>query len=297
MTAGRDPASTASTAGRPDLRHLLQRRAALLARIRAFFAERGATEVDAPLRAPAVVSEPHIRALACEGGWLLPSPEYWLKRLLADGSGDVYQLAHAFRGGESGRHHAEEFLLCEWYRLGRDEHHVAAELDALLQVCDAPAVAGRLRYADAFRAEAGIDPLAPASALAEAAVAHGLAPADAPEHADAGYWRDLLMGLCVQPRLGHAGPVLLTGYPAIDSPLACLQQDDPRWSTRFELFWRGVELANGCRERRGADLPDGSGLPEDFPECAGVALGVDRLLMLLLGADDIAAAMPIPRAQ
>lgn len=270
------------------LRQRLQGRAALLERIRAFLSERGCVEVDTALRAPATIPETHIRALGCDGGWLLPSPEYWLKPLLAEGSGDLFQLGHAFRAGESGRLHAEEFLLCEWYRLGLTAEQLADETLALLADCGVRGTSTPRRYEDAFAEFAGVHPLAGAADLEAAARARQLAP----EHTIgmvAADWRDLLMGCCVQPRLGADAPLVLTHYPAADSPLAVADPADPRWAQRFEIFWRGVELANGCRER--GDAP---GVPEALPDCSGVALGVDRLLMLLSGAERLADVLPQP---
>lgn len=268
------------------LRDRLASRAALTARIRAFLDARGVVEVDTPLRAPATIPEAHIEALPCAGGWLLPSPEYWMKPLLAAGSGDIYQLAHAFRAGESGRLHAEEFLLCEWYRVGLTAEQLAAEALALLADCGVSGTPEYRRYEDAFLELAGVHPLAEVTALEAAAHAHKLAPQDT-ESMCAADWRDLLMGCCVQPRLGKGAPLVLTHYPAADSPLAAADPADPRWAQRFEIFWQGVELAHGCRERPGAP-----GVPEALPDCAGIALGVDRLLMLLLGVEQLADVLP-----
>lgn len=268
------------------LRERLASRAALTARIRAFLDARGLVEVDTPLRAPATIPEAHIETLPCAGGWLLPSPEYWMKPLLAAGSGDIYQLAHAFRAGESGRLHAEEFLLCEWYRIGLTAEQLAAEVLALLADCGVSGAPESRRYEDAFLALAGVHPMAAVADLESAAGALGLAPANTAAMSAAD-WRDLLMGCCVQPRLGEGAPLVLTHYPSADSPLAASEPDDLRWAQRFEIFWRGVELANGCRERPGAP-----GVPEGLPDCAGIALGVDRLLMLLLGAERLTDVLP-----
>ncbi|MHA7833206.1 MAG: amino acid--tRNA ligase-related protein [Algiphilus sp.] len=292
------------------LRQRLARRAQLLRDIRAFFAARGVLEVDTPLRTQAVVPEAHIRPLACDGGWLLPSPERYLKPLLAAGSGDIYQLSHAFRAGESGRHHAEEFLLCEWYRLGASMERLVQEVLALMAGCGGPAVnsAQWLPYETTFIAHCAVHPLASAHELHAAAVRHGVAPEGAqPDSLPAASWRDLLMSLCVQPELGAAGPVVLTHFPAVDSPLAMLDAEDSRWAQRFEVFWAGLELANGCRE---AQTPDMSGtasaeMPAEacldttqwsagLPDCAGVALGVDRLLMCLTGEPSLEAVQPKP---
>jgi lysyl-tRNA synthetase class 2 len=268
------------------LRGRLARRAALVARIRAFLDARGLVEVDTPLRAPATIPEAHIEALPCAGGWLLPSPEYWMKPLLTAGSGDIYQLAHAFRAGESGRLHAEEFLLCEWYRLGLTLEQLAAEALALLADCGLSGAPVHRRYEDAFVSLAGVHPLAAAADLEAAARTRALAPTETASMSAAD-WRDLLMACCVQPRLGEGAPLVLSHYPAEDSPLAATDPHDPRWAQRFEIFCRGMELANGCRERPGAP-----GVPQALPDCAGIALGVDRLLMLLEGAARLSDVLP-----
>lgn len=291
------------------LRQRLARRARLLRDIRAFFAAREVLEVDTPLRTQAVVPEVHIRPLACEGGWLLPSPERYLKPLLAAGSGDIYQLSHAFRAGESGRHHAEEFLLCEWYRLGKTMEELAQEVLELMATGGGPAAdsARWLRYEQSFLEHCEAHPLASSAELHAAAVKRGVAPEGAsPDSLPAASWRDLLMSLCVQPALGADGPVVLTHFPASDSPLATPDAEDARWAQRFEVFWGGLELANGCREARAPDALAGAALPAgaeyldttqwsaDLPDCAGVALGVDRLLMRLTGAPSLEAVQPNP---
>ncbi len=273
--------------GARALRERLARRAKLAARIRAFLDAHGIVEVDTPLRAPATIPEAHIEALRCSGGWLLPSPEYWMKPLLAAGSGDIYQLAHAFRAGESGRLHAEEFLLCEWYRVGWMAEQLADEALTLLVDCGVSGAPVFRRFEDAFSELAGVHPLAEVMELEAAARAKNLSPEDTASMCSAD-WRDLLMGCCVQPRLGEGAPLVLTHYPAVDSPLAAADPADPRWAQRFEIFWQGVELANGCRERPGAP-----GVPEVLPDCAGIALGVDRLFMLLEGAERLSDVLPL----
>lgn len=276
--------------------------------MRGFFHARDVLEVDTPIRATAVVPEPHIQPLSCEGGWLLPSPERYLKPLLAAGSGDIYQLGHAFRAGESGRHHAEEFMLCEWYRIGMDADALALEVLELIAACGGPAVstAQWARYDDAFLKGCGVHPMAGGDALRTVAQARGFAPDGAAAHAlaEAG-WRDLLMSFCVQPELGWEAPVVITHFPAADSPLARPNEDDARLAQRFEVFWQGVELANGCREASDpatssggaqggqADAVDLSDWAADIPDCSGVALGVDRLLMRLTGAAAIRDVQPV----
>jgi len=265
-------------------------------------------EVDTPARASTVVPEPHIQPLACDGGWLLPSPERYLKPLLAAGSGDIYQLSHAFRAGESGRDHLEEFMLCEWYRLGMTPAALAEEVMELIAACGGPAAATAqwMRYDEAFYAQCGVHPLAEREALFAVAHARGFAPrGSTAEDLPVEGWRDLLMSFCVQPTLGQLSPVIVTHFPAVDSPLARPDETDPRWAQRFEVFWKGGELANGCRESCAPaeqPAPAAVSCPEAvdlrawsaaLPECAGVALGVDRLLKCLTGAESIQDVQPL----
>lgn len=293
----------------------LRRRAELIRDIRAFLDTRGCMEVDTPLRASIRIPEVNIRAMHCDGGWLLPSPELWMKQLLAAGSGDIYQVAHAFRAGERGRFHAEEFLLCEWYRCDATVETLADEVLALIHAVGGPlpAHATTQRYEAAFLAATATHPLAGADKLCAAAKRLGIAPDAGSDAMSAASWRDLLFGVAVQPALGATAPLVLTGYPASDSPLAAAESKDAQWAQRFEVFWRGVELANGCVEQRSmqalhealctavtdADVgPDVSvasvadaamvaRICSQLPACAGVALGVDRLLMLLSGAQSL----------
>ncbi len=290
-------------------------RAALLARIRAFFEARGVLEVDTPILSTAAGTDPNIESFTTDyvgpGGarrlFLQTSPEFPMKRLLAAGSGPIFQLAHAFRQGEYGARHNPEFTLLEWYRPGYDHHALMDEVEALLR----HALAGRralgpgerLPYAEAFRRYAGLDPLsADLETLQRVAARHGITLGAAPPEGRDG-WLDLLLTHLVEPRLGRDGPTFLYDYPASQAALARLRRDEPPVAERFELYLDGLELASGFhelgdaqeqRERFAADLqrrraagapavpPDErllAALAAGLPPCAGVALGVDRLLM------------------
>lgn len=301
----------------------LRRRADLLHAVRGHFRATGAMEVDTPALGAAGVTDPAIHALTVtlpdgRRRWLQTSPEYAMKRLLAAGSGDIFQLAHAFRAGERGRMHLPEFTLLEWYRTGRDEHMLMDEIETLLCVTGLPGDgrrARRISYRDAMVQHAGLSPCdADANRLRDALVRHGVTP---PEAADRPALTDLLMGAVVAPRLGHDAPCFVHDYPADQAALAQLNPGDPPTAARFELFVAGVELANGYREltdadeqrrrfeadrrtRRasGLDVPPIderllAALTHGLPPCAGVALGLDRLLMLLTGRDRIDAVVPV----
>lgn len=304
----------------------LRARAALLARTRAFFAARAVLEVDTPLVINAPVSDLHIAsarvALEPPAGplFLHTSPEYAMKRLLAAGSGDIYQICHVVRGNERGRLHNPEFTLIEWYRLGATLEALMDEVEALVRVLLGPAAAGRagerVSYARAFERTLGLDPFA-ATAEALRAAARQLG-----WHEESTASRDelleFLMGCAVGPQLGSGALTFVHGYPASQAALAELDPRDARAALRFELYCDGIELANGFKElrapaeqrarferdnaaRRRAGLPVWppderllAALAAGLPDCAGVALGFDRTLMLALGAAHIEAVLPFP---
>jgi lysyl-tRNA synthetase class 2 len=318
-------------------RALLEARAALLARTREFFAARGVLEVDTPLVVTAPVTEVHIESASVELArgaaagaapraaarlYLHTSPEYAMKRLLAAGSGDIYQVCHVVRGGESGQLHNPEFTLIEWYRLGFSLERLMDEVEALVRGLLGPAAAlrasERISYRDAFLRELGIDPLsAPDAALAQAARPLGFTDA----HAQRDTWLELLMGSRVGPRLGRSALTFVQAYPASQAALARLDPHDPRVARRFELYCDGIELANGFQElasateqrarferdnarRRQLGLPACpiderllAALESGLPECAGVALGFERTLMLATGARHIDEVLTFPTAR
>ena len=252
--------------------------------------------------------------------YLQTSPEYAMKRLLAAGSGAIYQICKVFRDGERGRRHNPEFTMLEWYRPGFDHHRLMDEVDALLQAVLGAAAAERISYADAFRRHAGIDPHAASDGELRSRVAalgvSGIAELDRDD------LLNLLLTHTVEQRLGVSRPTFLFDYPASQAALARIRPGDPPVAERFEVFIDGVELANGFHEladpdeqrrRFAADLEERRrrGLPEvavderllaalaaGLPDCAGVALGVDRLVMLKAGTRNIAdvIAFPIDRA-
>jgi lysyl-tRNA synthetase class 2 len=305
-------------------RERLQLRAALLARTRAFFAARAVLEVDTPVLVNAAVSDAHIHSVPAQVGdasllFLHTSPEYAMKRLLAAGVGDIYQICHVARGLEQSRIHNTEFTLVEWYRLGFELPQLMAEVEALVRdLCSGhPAAqprAERLSYREVFQRHVGLDPLVAPLAELQRASAH-LGYRGAPQRDEL---LDLIMGALIGPRLGHEALTFIHGYPASQAALARLDPQDPRTAQRFELYLGGIELANGFHElaaaaeqraRFAADLQERErrGLPRHplderllaalgagLPECSGVALGFDRVLMLAAGAAHIREVLPFP---
>lgn len=297
----------------------LRARAELLARTRMFFAARGVMEVDTPILSAHATVDFHIDSVrTADGRWLHTSPEFAMKRLLTAGSGPIWQLCHVFRAGDLGRHHNPEFLMLEWYRPGWDHHQLMDEIVALLvAVGVAPAgVVDRMTYRDAWLEHAGVDPFDSELPDLVRALASRADPPEASGDFDRDAWLDFGMGFVVGPKLGIEAPCFVHDFPASQAALARVRGGDPPLAERFELFWKGQELANGFHElgdpaeqrrrfeadqqrrsRQEREVPPFDAnlidaLAAGFPDCAGVALGVDRLLMLLLGLPEIAAAMP-----
>jgi len=307
-------------------RALLELRAELYARVRDFFARRGVLEVETPVLSAAGATDRHIESLttryvgpgapAGQTRYLHTSPEFPMKRLLAAGSGPIYQLCKVFRQGEVGRRHQPEFTMLEWYRPGLDHHGLMDEVEALL----AEAASGRLSlgpamrlsYAEAFQTYLEIDPHAAGNEeLRVCARRWGLGTAAGLAEDDRDGWLEWLQAEALEPRLPRGRPVFVYDFPASQAALARVRGGPPPVAERFELYLDGVELANGFyelaeageqRRRFEADLEHrtragGATVPADerllaaldhgLPDCAGVALGIDRLLMLLAGAGSI----------
>jgi elongation factor P--(R)-beta-lysine ligase len=323
-------------------RERLIARAALLQRTREFFAARSVLEVDTPVVVNAPVSDVHIHSSCvrlvaepaaagtapAERYFLHTSPEYAMKRLLAAGSGDIYQICHVVRGNERGRLHNAEFTLIEWYRIGFSLAELMDEADTLVRVLlgpTAPPKSERVSYREAFLRELALDPFtASETALAQAAEPLGLraaATGGAAGRMSRDEWLELLMGGVVGPRLGHDALTFVHGYPATQAALARLDPADPRSAQRFELYCAGIELANGFHElsqpaeqrarfehdnmrRKQLGLPVFplderllAALEAGLPDCAGVALGFDRVAMLALGATHIDEVLPFPTSR
>lgn len=282
-------------------------------------------EVDTPVLSRSATVDRHIESFATlppHKLFLHTSPEFAMKRLLAAGSGPIYQLSHVFRAEEAGRNHNPEFMLLEWYRPGWDHRQLMDEVQELVRSL-APGLPEfeRRTYADVFRAGTGLDAHgATLAELKQSARGFGLAaPTDQSEDRD--FWLDLWMGLAIGPTLGKDAPLFVHDFPASQAALARIRPGQPPVAERFELFWQGRELANGFHElldageqqqrfeadrawrtahRRAAPPYDRNlidALKAGLPACAGVALGVDRLLMLMRGLPDVASAMPFAAAR
>jgi lysyl-tRNA synthetase class 2 len=305
----------------------LQLRAGLLAAARSFFADRSVLEVDTPALGRHTVTDRHIHSAQVQLPghtaplYLQTSPEYAMKRLLAAGSGDIYQIAHVFRGSEQSHWHNAEFTLIEWYRCGFSLPELMQEVAALaLRLLGRPdhTPVEYLHYAQALERELAVDPLAaPDAELRDLAIARRL-DADLAGRCDRDELLDWLMATAVGPRLGVEGLSFVHRYPASQAALARLDPDDPRVALRFELYCQGIELANGFeeladaaqqrarfvldrRQRQCAGLPAPAideallaALEAGLPPVSGVALGFDRLLMLRLDATAIEQVLPFP---
>ncbi len=333
MTAPPSPDATSGAAWRPTAsRAALLARAQALQTVREFFALRGVLEVETPALVNAPVSDINLQSLVVSAGnshgdrpqFLHTSPEYAMKRLLAAGSGDIYQLCRVFRGQERGSQHNPEFTMVEWYRIGLPLEALMGEVATLVLQLLGDRGTDRyvefISYQEVIAQYAGIDALeASDAALVTRAHELGLASSSQPTRDEA---LDFIVSHGVGPSLGRRALTFVHRYPASQAALARLDPDDPRVALRFELYADGIELANGFdeladasdqrarfeadqQERRRRGLPVYpldenllAALAAGLPECAGVALGFDRVLMLAQGAariDDV-IAFPVERA-
>jgi lysyl-tRNA synthetase class 2 len=299
---------------------ILQKRAQLFSEVRAFFAAKGVLEVDVPVLAHAAVTDPNIESFIVTSSlkpianyYLMTSPEFYMKRLLAAGCGAIYYLGHAFRDEQTGSRHQIEFAMLEWYRphwtMEQLMQEVAALVDNFL-----PGDVQRITYRQAFMDYVGVDPHC-ADLVALKQLAHKkLSPAFDSE--DRTIWLDLLFSHLVEPQL--SGKVFLEQFPAAQAALAQTHTDayGNQVASRFELYIDGVEIANGyqeeldagvlaqrfssdqalrrCREQYVPSADDKflTAMQAGIPPCAGVALGVDRLLMAMTDQKKIAAVLP-----
>ena len=296
---------------------LIRHRAALLGKLRQFFAERAILEVETPLLCSSGITDPAIEPLIVERGvslgqprFLQTSPEYPMKRLLAAYGEPVFQIARAFRDGEAGARHNPEFSLLEWYRPGFDHHQLMDEVADLVRDCLGERPLHKFSYRQLFQDLLNIDPFTASIAELEAL---------ARSHLDAGtlcgdrdLWLDLLLSHLIEPQLVDLGMCFVYDYPASQAALSqIVVTDSVSVGQRFELYVDGMELANGYLElteapeqrrrfqqdnarRREFGQPERpldeyllAALVHGLPGCSGVAMGVDRLLMLATGTSDI----------
>lgn len=316
---------------------VLKLRARLLERTRAFFQARDVLEVETPILSAATSPEPHIESFHTiyvgpgfgrgKKLYLQPSPEFAMKRLLAAGSGPIYQIGKVFRNNEAGRLHNPEFTMLEWYRPGFDHHALMGEVEELVTTLLGDRArrtkTEKLSYAEAFEQHAGIDPHAAREEDFAACAKKFLVRAPdtmTPHHLDD--WRDLILTHVVEPQLGKDRLTFIYDFPATQASFARIRPGSPPLASRFELYLSGMELANGFHELTDSDEQElrlrhqslerkhhetGSvpiderllaALAAGLPDCSGVALGFDRLVILAADAHSIdgVIAFPIDRA-
>ncbi len=292
-------------------------------------------EVETPLLCHATGTDPQLDFFRSRFNFLpsrptlflQTSPEFAMKRLLAAGSGSIYQVCKAFRNGESGRYHNPEFTILEWYRVGFRLTDLMNEVADLLMGLLSPHLSLQsvqiVSYQDIFVANTGLDPLSfQRRRYEQFALRNNMPEAIDICQDDHAMWLDLIFSLKVQPELGKDSVCLVHGYPAIQSSLARIKEDDSRVAERFEVFVKGMELGNGffeladaseqekrfdkeIVERQVRQLPTVekderflAALKHGLPDCSGVAIGLDRLLMIISGVETIdeVLAFPIARA-
>lgn len=295
----------------------LKARARLLRDIRNFFHTRGVLEVETPLICVAGNTDPEIQSVRTDNdGYLRTSPEFALKRLLAAGSGDIFELGRVFRAAECGRYHNPEFTLLEWYRNDRSYLQLMSETTELIKHC------GRgkfdqwpvesLTYRELFQRHLAIDPFtASAGELSATAQSNGINTVDL----DRKQWLDLLLSHLIQPALPDQCLTWVVDFPAEQAALAKIRADSPPVAERFELYLGRIELANGYQELTDPDEQRSrfenennqrkqraapgyamdehllAALAHGLPECAGVAVGVDRLLMAVCEAETLSEVL------
>lgn len=308
---------------------VLRLRAQMLQQVRRFFAERSVLEVETPLLCSAIGTDPNLdfftASYHCPPAertlYLQTSPEFAMKRLLAAGSGSIYQICKAFRNGESGRFHNPEFTLLEWYRVGFNLENLMDEVADLMSLVLAGhphlRASKKISYHDVFKHYTNLNPLVfcygdyvdyvSANGLTEAVAICGQ------EHA---VWLDFIFSHQVQPHLGWDSVCMVYGYPSCFSSLARINEADNRVTDRFELFIQGIEIGNGYFELADAEeqgkrfdrelaVRKVAGRPEPvkdnrllaalhagLPDCSGIAIGLDRLLMLLSNSPSIDGVLP-----
>jgi lysyl-tRNA synthetase class 2 len=302
----------------------LRARAGLLKQIREYFSCRNVMEVETPMISMAGNTDPEIQPVRTDRGRLLrTSPEFALKRLLAAGSGDIFELGRVFRSREAGRFHNPEFTMLEWYRTGISYHLLMDEVADLVRYCGLGKfdtwAKEKLSYQQLFLEHLGLDPFtSDEQALSAIGDKHGISDINLNRK----QWLDLLLSLVIQPALPEKRLTFIYDYPADQAALARIRADSPPLAERFELYLGRTELANGYqeltdaveqqrrfdaeniqREKLGKPLCNVdhhliSALEHGLPECSGVALGVDRLLMAICEVETIdeVTAFPASRA-
>ncbi len=298
---------------------ILKDRAACLAHIRSYFASHSVLEVDCPLSSASAAIDAHIDLVAtADGRYLHSSPEYGMKRLLSEGIGDIYQLSHVFRAAEFGRRHNPEFTLLEWYRVAISFEQMESETAEVIQLLLGRQTVRRISYREALLKYAGFDYVATAPADLLTIMARlGITPYPGIEEEGRDALLNLILAHAVEPKLGEEGLCILNYYPASQAALAQTKLlGDELVAERFEIYYKGVELANGYHELADASeqrkrlieanahrLALGKqALPIDehflkaletgLPDCCGVAVGFDRLVMLRHQCPELRDVLP-----
>ena len=314
----------------------LKHRADVLRKLRRFFDDRDFFEVETPLLSHDIVIDRHLHPVGIPKNqitgvdsnsnellWLQTSPEFGMKRLVASGAAAIYQIGKAFRRSETGEMHNPEFTMLEWYRVGDNLKTGMDLLAELIEEILKQPKTKRVSYRQIFLQHVGVDPFSCAvSDLKSVATEHGITIEMPCEASARDEWLNLILSRLIEPKLGFDGGVIIYDWPASQAALAVIRQEEIPVAERFEIYVRGVELANGYHELLDADelarrnsvinqerLKDGQPLlPEEsrllhamragLPACAGVAVGVDRLILLALGMERIneVIAFPIDRA-
>src|SRR3990167_570607 len=303
----------------------MQLRATLYATIRTFFAERHILEVETPLLCKHTVTDPHIESfLVPISGtsvyFLQTSPEYAMKRLLAAGSGPIYQITKSFRVGESGHHHNPEFTMLEWYRPGFNHHDLMDEIDLLLQCILQTQPAEKMSYEALFLNYLNINPLTTPLDALKKFICESVIHVDT-KNLDHDTCLQILLSHLIEPNLGVAKPLFLYDFPPSQAALSKIRYDKNPVAERFELYINGSEIANGfheltdsneqykrfeknkmARKENNQFVPDIDdyfidALQAGLPNCSGVAVGIDRLLMQCAKANHIQDVVSFPFAR
>ncbi len=319
--------------------NLIKLRAEVFAKVRQFMSERNIMEVETPVLSHATVTEFHLNSFCSTYSspqlntpeqnipekntpkkntdktlYLQTSPEYSMKRLLASGTGAIYQISKVFRNEEQGKYHNPEFTMLEWYQPGYDHHQLMAELGSFLSLfamndCE------KISYGEVFARQTGLDPhTCDTDALMRLAEEYGLSSSSE----ERSVLLDFIFSHKISATLGNTKPQFVYDYPACQSALAKLSDKSPKVAERFELFINGIEIANGFHELTDADEQLGrfeedlalrkkamrtdipidhlflDALKHGLPSCAGIAVGIDRLLMAMTGIDDIREVLTFP---
>jgi lysyl-tRNA synthetase class 2 len=306
-----------------------QQRAKITQEIRSFFYARHIIEVETPLISRGTVTDVYLDSFACKYNYLnkqrlsdatemylQTSPEFSMKRLLASGYGSIFQICKAFRHEEHGKHHNPEFTILEWYRLNYNHFQLMDEVDEFLQCIMHCESGERLTYQQAFQQHLNIDPLECTSTKLKKILSDNNISGDwINDEQDIDVLLQVLFSECIETKIGNERPCFIYNYPKNQSSLAKISKNDPRVAERFECYYKGVELANGFneltnsseqqhrfesdnqkrkllgKEMKSLDKLFLNALEQGLPECSGVAVGIDRLIMLALNKPNIASIM------